>query len=422
MNRKNPATASGDDSGRHPALSSPDGTPGTSGTRLLSGIRVLDLTRLLPGAYCTQMLADFGAEIIKIEQPGSGDYWRWSPPTVKTQGTQFLALNRGKRSVTINLKSPEGNEAFLKLCETADIVLEGFRPGVMARLGLASDVLQARNPSLIICSLTGFGQDGPLANVAAHDLNYLGMAGLLELTVGRTDAPSPTGIPLGDIGGGALMALVGMLAALNHRTVTGQGHVIDVSVLDGLLSWSGFLASRWNAPGQECVTVPFDAPFDKPFYTVYETSDGRHMITGSYEEKFWATLCKVMERPEWEDRQWATGAEEQEIRDAFAAEFRKKTQSEWIEIFTRQEACVTPVNSLREALESDHAKARGSVITVEDPVEGSLNFVGNPVRIDGAAQNADTAAPRLGADTDQLLTEIGYSDDQIARLRTEKAI
>lgn len=422
MDSKNSTTASGEDPGGQSDPSSRYATQNTSDMRLLSGIRVLDLTRLLPGAYCTQMLADFGAEIIKVEQPGSGDYWRWSPPTVETQGTQFLALNRGKRSVTINLKSPEGKEAFFKLCETADIVLEGFRPGVMARLGLSNDALQARNPRLVICSMTGFGQEGPWAKVAAHDLNYLGMAGLLELTIGRTDAPSPTGIPLGDIGGGALMALVGILAALNHRTATGEGHVVDVSVLDGLLSWSGFLASRWNAPGQEDVAVPFDAPFDRPFYTIYETSDGRHMITGAYEEKFWSTLCRVMGHPEWEDRQWATGAEEQEIRDAFTAEFRTKTQSEWIEIFSRHEACVTPVHSLREALESDHAKSRGSVITVEDPVEGSLRFVGNPVRIDGAAQNADTAAPRLGEDTDQLLTEIGYSDEQIARLRTEKAI
>lgn len=411
--------AQGEDTQRRRDLSSQDRQ---SDNRLLAGIRVLDLTRLLPGAYCTQMLADFGAEVIKIEQPESGDYWRWSQPTVKTQGTQFLALNRGKRSLTINLKSREGREAFLKLCETADIVLEGFRPGVMAKLNLSYQVLQARNPRLIICSMTGFGQEGPWAKVAAHDLNYLGMAGLLELTVGRTENPSPTGIPLGDIGGGALMALVAMLAALNHRTATGKGHVLDVSVLDGLLSWSGFLTSRWNAPGQEDVTVPFDAPFDKPFYTVYETKDGRHMITGSYEEKFWVTLCDILGRPEWKDRQWDTGAQEQEIRDTFAAEFRKRTQAEWIDIFTEHEACVTPVHSLKEALQSEHAKARGSVITVEDPIEGSLSFVGNPVRVDGEAQNAATAAPRLGADTDPLLTELGYSEEQIARLRKAKAI
>ncbi len=390
--------------------------------RLLAGLRVLDLTRLLPGAYCTQMLADFGAEIIKIEQPGSGDYWRWSPPTVQTQSAQFLALNRGKRSLTINLKSVEGRNAFLRLCDTADVVLEGFRPGVMARLGLSHQALHARNPGLIICSMTGFGQDGPWAKVAAHDLNYLGMAGLLELTLGRTESPSPTGMPLGDLGGGALMALVGVLSALNHRAATGKGHFIDVSVLDGLLSWSGFLAARWNAPGQQEVAVPFDAPFDKPFYTVYETSDGRHMITGSYEEKFWKELCEVMGYPEWTDRQWDSGAYEQEIRDAFAIRFRQKTQAEWIEIFSEQEACVTPVHSLKEALESEHVKARGTVITVDDPVEGPLRFVGNPMRVDGKAQNATTAAPRLGADTDLLLAELGYSPEQITRLRSEKAI
>jgi crotonobetainyl-CoA:carnitine CoA-transferase CaiB-like acyl-CoA transferase len=177
----------------------------------LSGIRILDLTRLLPGAWCTQMLADLGGEVIKVEQPGQGDYWRWVEPRVETQGYAFLALNRGKKSITIDLKNADGKAAFLALCATADVVLEGFRPGVMERLGLGSDELTRRFPRLVYCALTGFGQDGPHAQLAAHDLNYLGLTGVLHYVAGSRTAPRATALPVGDIAGGAQMALTGIL-------------------------------------------------------------------------------------------------------------------------------------------------------------------------------------------------------------------
>lgn len=388
----------------------------------LTGLRILDLTRLLPGAYCTQMLADFGAEVIKIEQPGSGDYWRWSPPKVKTQSAQFLALNRSKRSVTIDLKNEAGREAFLRLCKTADVLVEGFRPGVMKRLGLTAEVLHRRNPKLVICALTGFGQEGPWSQLAAHDLNYIGLSGLLPLCNGRAAAPSATGLPIGDIGAGALMAISGILAALFDAQRSGRGRFVDVSVTDGLYSWISFMTARWNAPGEGDIEVPFDAPFNKPFYSVFETSDGRHMITGAYEEKFWRTLCEVLDLPEWIDRQWVDGPEEAAQRQAIAAAFKSRPFADWIEIFSKNEACVTPVYTTREALESEHARARGTVITIDDPVEGPLKHIGNPIRFDNLVFNSLAPAPLLGADNHAMLLEVGYSDGEIDDLQRQRAI
>ncbi len=389
----------------------------------LDGIRVLDLTRLLPGAFCTQMLADFGAEVIKIEQPGTGDYWRWTEPKVKVQSAQFLALNRGKRSISLDLKATVAREAFLRLSETADVVIEGFRPGVMDRLGLGYEVLKKRNPRLVVCALTGFGQEGPLAQLAAHDLNYVGLTGLLQLTNGKTASPIATGLPIGDIGGGALMATGAILAALFSVSRDGVGRFVDVSVADGLQAWTGFMTARWNVPGNEDDgSPPFDAPFDKPFYSVYATSDGRHMITGAYEPKFWATLCEVLDLPDWIDRQWASGSEEEELRAAIAAAFAKKSFAEWTRIFSEREACVTPVLTAREAMESAHARARGTMITVDDPVEGKLRHAGTPVRFDRHAFNSLRPAPALGADNDRLLAEVGYSADDIAAMRMNNTI
>lgn len=388
----------------------------------LQGIRILDLTRLLPGAYCTQMLADFGAEVIKVEQPGVGDYWRWSPPRVKTQSVQFLALNRGKCSITLDLKSEDGRNAFLKLCDTADVVVEGFRPGVMQRLGLGEATLRQRNQKLVVCALTGFGQEGPWSQVAGHDLNYLGMTGLLHLANGSEANPRATGLPIADIGAGALMAIAGILAAVVDAQRTGVGRFVDVSVTDGLLSWIGFITAQWNVPSQRDVRTPFDAPFNKPFYTVYETKDGRHLVLGAYEEKFWKTLCEVLDIPQWADRQWASGAEEDELRKVLADTFRTKTLDQWLEIFGKRDVGLTAVNTVKEALESAHFKARGISIVIDDPNEGPLEHIGNPIRFDRQAFNSLTPAPGLGADNERVLREIGYADEALKRMRQNKSI
>lgn len=395
----------------------PQGAP-----RPLAGIRVLDLTRLLPGAYCTQMLADLGAEVTKVEQPEVGDYWRWTEPRIKTQSYQFVALNRGKRSVTLDLKNDLGRDAFLRLCENADVVVEGFRPGVLARLGLAPDLLRERSPRLIVCSMSGFGQTGEYSQVAAHDLNYQGLTGLLHYVQGSKQELKPTALPIADLGGGALMAIAGILSALVERAGSNVGRWVDVSVHDGLLSWLGFMTSVWNVPGHEKEAIPFDIPFNKPFYTTYRTADNRHMVVGAYEPKFWQTLCSVLGLPEWIDRQWATGADEEALRQALAQAFEKRSQAEWISVFSKHEACVTPVLTVQEAMNSQHARDREVSITVSDPNEGTLGLVGCPIRFDGLAPSTVEPSPPLGNATDAVLFEAGFSTEHVQRLREAGAI
>ena len=217
------------------------------------------------------------------------------------------------------------------------------------------------------------------------------------------------------------MAIAGILAALVDAKRTGKGRFVDISIADGLFAWIGFITSRWNTPDAEHDDHPFDAPFDKPFYSVYETADKRHLVVGAYEEKFWATLCDVLEIPQWLDKQWCEGEEEDALRAAIAAAFRGKTFDEWLSIFAEREACVTPVLSTREALDSPHARFRGSVITVNDPQEGRLEHIGNPIRFDGIAFNSYDPAPLLGADSETLLREVGYSQEKIDALRHAKA-
>lgn len=383
----------------------------------LAGLVVLDLTRLLPGAFCTQMLADMGAEVIKIEQPGEGDYWRWIPPVVKTQSVQFLALNRGKKSITLDLKAAAGREALLRLAGRADVLVEGFRPGVMARLGLSPSELHARNRRLVVCALTGFGQDGPLATLAAHDLNYTGMMGLLQLVNGSATNLRSTGIPLADVGGGSLMALGGILAALVEARSSGKGRFVDVSVADGLLTWASFVTARWNAPELAEEDNPFDAPFNRPFYSVYEAADGKHVVVGAYEPKFWRNLCEVLGIPEWIDRQWVEGVEQDAQRAAIASAFLSRPRHEWLDLFAKSEACVTPVLSAREAMACEHVTSRGIVLEIDDPIEGKLKHVGSPIRFDGKAFNACRPAPRLGADSESLLGAVGYTAEEIREMR-----
>ncbi|WP_431854279.1 CaiB/BaiF CoA transferase family protein [Azospirillum sp.] len=403
-----------------PALD--DETARGNGPAPLKGYRVLDLTRLLPGAFCTQILADLGAEVIKVEQPGKGDYWRWSEPKVREEGAQFLALNRNKRSITLDLKNPQGREALLRLCETADVVVEGFRPRVMERLRLGAADLHARNPKLVLCAITGFGQTGPWAGMAAHDLNFQALTGMLELVGGRPGRPVAPGIPVGDIGGGALLAVAGILAALLERGRTGRGRVVDIGVADGLFFWMAYLMSQWNAPGQAGRQDAFDIVHGAPYYTLYETADGRHMAAAPYEEKFWQAMCETLGLPDLIDRQWAQGDEAEVIKGRIAAVFRQRTQAEWTEVFLRADACVTPVLTPREALGTPQALARGTEVVVEHPVEGPLRQVACPIRLDGLPVTPRGAPPVLGADTDAVLAAAGYDAAAIAALRAAGAV
>src|ERR1700686_4338475 len=272
----------------------------------LTGIRVVDLTRLLPGAFCTMLLGDMGADVIKIEEPGGGDYMRWTPPLVDSQSVLFNALNRNKRSVTLNLKSEPGRDLLLQLAEHSDILVEGNRPGVMERLGLGWDVLHARNPRLILCSITGYGQDGPFAARAGHDLNYMATAGGLGLNGPKGGPPIPLSVQVADIGGGGLQPAVAMLGALVAVQRGAQGRWIDSSMTDGAVSWLA-LAFAARAGGEVVGRGDQRLTGRYACYRVYECKGGGFYSVAALEPKFWTTLCNAVARPDLIDQQYSQG-------------------------------------------------------------------------------------------------------------------
>ncbi|HEX8733414.1 MAG TPA: CaiB/BaiF CoA-transferase family protein [Ktedonobacterales bacterium] len=385
----------------------------------LTGLRVLDLTRLLPGPFAGQMLTELGAETLKIEEPGLGDGSRVMPPLVNGVGAAFLALNRGKRSVALDLKRPAGREALLRLAERADILLEGFRPGTMDRLGLGYETLLARNPRLIICAITGYGQSGPYSQRAGHDLNYLGYAGVLG-SLARPGAPPPVpGPQLADVAGGSLLAVIGTLAALVARGVTGRGQVVDVAMLDGSLAFAPLLAGVALVTGAE--PLPGAGPLTGalPGYNIYATADERYVTLGALEPKFWAEFCQRVGRPDLIARQFPRDAAE---RDAVIAEvaalFRSRPRAEWLALLANADACVGPVNTLAEAFADPQIVARQVIGRAEggEPMLRSVPLLSaTPARLLGGA-------PALGADTAAALAEVGYSAAEIATLRDEGVI
>ncbi|HEX8728142.1 MAG TPA: CoA transferase, partial [Ktedonobacterales bacterium] len=327
----------------------------------LAGVRVLDLTRLLPGGYATQMLADLGADVLKIEEPGAGDYARTMPPFIGGVGESFVAVNRNKRSAALNLKHAAGREALLRLVDGADVLIESFRPGVMARLALAHETLRQRNPRLTVCAISGYGQDGPYSQRVGHDLNYIGYAGLLAHLTSPGQPPTLPGAQFADIAGGALMAVAGILAALVGRATTGEGRIVDVSMTDGalaLLPWLATVALHQNgrepAPGEGWLAGAL------PGYNVYATRDGRYVTLAALEPKFWAEFCQRIERPDLIERQFPRDdADRQQTKDELAAIFRTRTRDEWVTALSDADVCLGPVNTLAEALADPQLRFQG---------------------------------------------------------------
>ena len=327
----------------------------------LDGIRVLDLTRLLPGAYCTLLLADLGAEVIKVEEPGIGDYMRWTPPLVfhgegaPGQSALFDALNRGKKSVALDLKSADGRDALFRLVDTADVLVEGNRPGVMDRLGLGWQHLHGRNPQLVMCSITGYGQDGPYSSRAGHDLNYMAIAGALGLNGPRDGPPVPLSVQVADIGGGGMQAAVAILAALVGVQRGGEGRRIDISMTDGAVSWLALVFAA-RAAGEHVARGDQRLAGRYPCYRVYECKDGRFYSVGALEPKFWSAFCEAVERPDLVERQYAEDLETQrEVERVFAT----RTRDEWERVLSEVDACCEPVLDVDEVASHPHIAARG---------------------------------------------------------------
>jgi crotonobetainyl-CoA:carnitine CoA-transferase CaiB-like acyl-CoA transferase len=385
----------------------------------LDGVRVLDLSRLLPGPYATQLLADAGADVVKIEDTDSGDYARLMPPyTDAGVGAIFDSVNRGKRSVALDLKSDEGREAFLALAETADIVFEQFRPGVVERLGVDYESVRAVNEDVVYCSLSGFGQTGPEADRVGHDLNYVGMAGMLDLTR-EDDASKPQipGYPVGDMAGG-LFSAFSMLGGLLARELGNTGgEYVDVAMTDVVNSFSqavayDALAGDDPRPGETPLTGGV------PWYDVYECADGRYVTLAALEPKFWQTFCEAVDRPDIADKHMTDDpAELAALREEIAGIFAERTRDEWEAELGDVEAMVAPVQTPAESLTGDRAAAR-DLVEREDGVPR----VGFPAQSTATAEEGGGPTPGHGEHTDDLLREVGYDDDRLADLRDAGAI
>jgi crotonobetainyl-CoA:carnitine CoA-transferase CaiB-like acyl-CoA transferase len=381
----------------------------------LEDVRILDLTRLFPGPLATMMLGDLGAEVIKVEDPQTGDLTRYWPPFKEGIGAGYLALNRSKLSLAVNLKDPLGRELFLKLAEEADVVVEGFRPGVMDRLGIGYQNLKQAREDIILCSISGYGQDGPYRLRAGHDINYCARTGVLGLTGVYKGPPMMLGVQVGDVTGGTWQALAGILGALFQRERTGRGQWVDVAMTEGALSTATLMLA--DAFVGEKLPPRGEAPLagGYPGYGVFETADGRHLSVGALEPHFFDALCEALGLPEHKGQTGLLGEEGRALREKIAGVIKSRTRQEWMQVFEKVEACVEPVLEGEEVLAEPQLNHRRMFFEMEHPTAGSLKLMATPLKL-ADRPSPHLPPPRLGEHTAEILKRIGLSDDEVRSL------
>lgn len=375
----------------------------------LAGLRVLDLTRYIPGPYCTMLLGDLGADVVKVEEPPMGDPTRFVPPAVGEDTAAHAALNRNKRSVVVDIRREEGADLVRRLAAAADVLVEAFRPGALERRGLGADALLAQNPRLVYCSVSGYGPAGDLAARAGHDIDYAALGGLLGVNRDREGRAVLPGTQVADVTGGLLAAL-GILAALHARERTGRGQHVHASLLHGVLAQVTLPLTRRLAGGRP----PDELAGAYACYRIYRCRDGRELAVGALEPKFWEALCRAMGLEPFVGRQWDRGERRAEVHRAFEEAFAAADRADWLERLRPADACVEPVLDLEEVARSPFADA----LLAEQPSGGtSLRTVRSPLGLTATPPGTRREAPPLGAHTDEVLGEAGLGRAEIERLR-----
>ena len=379
----------------------------------LKGLKILDFTTLLPGPYATMTLADLGAEVLQIVSGSRPDLTAFWPPFIP--GTKISAasamLGRGKRSMTLNLKDQRATAIVKKIIAEYDILIEQFRPGVMERLGLDYETLCQTNPALIYCSLTGYGQTGPMKNRAGHDINYLSRAGVMSYSGRKKTGPALTGMQIADVASGSNNAMIGILAAVIHRQNTREGQHIDVSMTDGVIAFNTFAGAAFltdgRSPGFETELLNGGSLYD-----FYEAKDGRYLSFGGLEPQFFSAFCEVIGRPDLIHGGIAP-PEISRVKEEIRAIIKTKVRDEWIALFSKVDACVEPVLSLEEALSDSHTLARGMVIETQLPGGEKVKQIGHPVHYSSTPPEYGLSGFSAGADTKEVLYSLGYQETEI---------
>ncbi|MDP2659814.1 MAG: CaiB/BaiF CoA-transferase family protein [Dehalococcoidia bacterium] len=384
----------------------------------LAEVRVLDATKLLPGGYCTLLLADLGAEVIRVEDPAELDNSRWGPDLVRQDRAYYQTLHRNKKSIVLDLKKPQGRELLLRLAGTADIFLESYRPGVMERLGIAYADLRAVNPRIIYCSISGYGQEGPYRDRVGHDINYLALGGVLATTGESGGPPVIPGVQVADIGAAAMFAAVSVLAALHGREQTGLGQYIDLAMLDGVVSFLQVAAAEYLGLGRPQRRGQMWLSGKWACYTVYRTKSGGYLSLGALEPKFWSRFCSALDLADLVQHQYVEERQD-ELRSRVQAVLLERTREEWVDVFSGLEVCCEPVLEVEEALEHPQVRCRGLVHEVVTASGEALRLLGTPF----SASSGQTAPPpEVGQHTREVLLALGLTDEELNGLASERAI
>jgi crotonobetainyl-CoA:carnitine CoA-transferase CaiB-like acyl-CoA transferase len=383
----------------------------------LTGIRILDLTQLYPGPLATMMLADLGADVVRLDHPSRLDILHFLPPFVGKESAAYLSLNRSKRSLGLDTGKETGRQVFFDLVRTADVVMEQFRPGVLDQIGIGYDQAVPFNPRIIYVSITGFGQNGPYRKKAGHDINYMALAGLLSQVKNGGEMVLP-GFQTADVVGGSYMGVIACMVALWCRGKTGKGQKIDVSMMDGILPMLTLqLAQYWGSQENKENVNFLDGSF--PFYGVYECADGKYVSLGALEQKFWAGFCQMASKPDWLPLQFPVGEEIGKVREEVAGLFKTNSRDEWLKLAELHDVCLSSINELEDLERDPQIQAREMIIEMEHEKGLKLKAIGVPIKFSDSKPDEPEPAPAVGQHSIEILEEIGYTEERIEELLRE---